>query len=278
MRQIALLGLACVTLSACSPRSALDKVIESKSFIPYELPMPSTRVGTMLHGNNNELYLVATPDQCFPDLSNGQSLRWVQPTDLPSEYQSLQFKFNATVNPILSAGNPILNFNVDASYVKTVSIQFQNPEIEYLNESVFRNTYMAGMSSGCKALLAEYPFIVQGLRIDSMSFVFKDSAGANINLSGLLGQIVNIAPGVSYQVENDYSLVITTPKYIGYRMARLNPQTLKLLYASRVDPKGNWIFKDVDHPYAMDSMTFLTQSVNMAHPAEPLSLFGPGRF
>lgn len=270
MRQIVLLGLACVTLSACSPRSALDKVIESKNFIPYELPMPSTRVGTMLHGNNNELYLVATPDQCFPDLSDGQSLRWVQPTDLPSEYQSLQFKFNASVNPILSAGNPILNFNVDASYVKTVSIQFQNPEIEYLNESVFRNTYMKGMSSGCKALLAQYPFIVQGLRIDSMSFVFKDAAGVNINLSGVLGQIVNIAPGVNYQVENDYSLVITTPKYIGYRMARLNEQTLKLLYASKVDPNGNWIFKDVDRPYAMDSMGFLTQSINMGHPAEPL--------
>lgn len=262
-----------LVLSACgSPRDALNKVIREKNFIPYEMPMPSTRVGTMLRGNNSEMYLVARPEKCFPDTAP-QPLRWIQPTDLPSEYRQLEFGFNLAISPIFSTGNFSLGFRASANDVKTVQIEFTNPSVEFLDESAFHIYYQQVMSEECKSLLTQYPFIGQGLRIESMSFVFKDSRGAAINLTSRVGEIVDISPGVSWRIDRDYTLVITTPKYIGYRMAQLisSSSGVKLSYASSANSHGHWIFRDVDVPRPTGSSPELIEAPSVRL-AEPLTL------
>lgn len=270
MKRILSLMLLSTLLSACSPRSFLDKVIKEKNFIPFQMPMPSTRVGTVLRGNDNEMYLVAKPETCMPETFEGQALRWVQATDLPNEYKKVDIGFTAEIVPIFGIGNGVINFkpSVGMNYAKTVSVEFKNPSVEFLDEYAFKTYYQRGASADCKAMLRDNAFIGQGLRVEQMKFQFKDKIGASVNLTINLAHLVDISPGVKWQLENEYTLVINTPKYIGYRMAQLEViPALKMMYASTIDNKGNWLFKDVDKAVLDPAML---GGQGLAKPAERL--------
>lgn len=250
------LGFIVLSLVACGdPKGFYEAAIKGKKFIPYENPMPSTRVGTIFRGNAKEMYPVARPEKCFPDLSADRDLRWIQDTNLPDQYKHIEFGFDVSMNPILNAGSQILNLNANVNYIKTVKLEFSGASIEFLEESSFYDWYNEGMSAACKEMLASNPFIGQGLRVNSMKFSFHDEFGAAIKLSGIpIGGIVTISPGVSWKVVNDYTLVIDTPKYIGYRMAKLASDKkgrLTIAYATSTDRAGNWAFRLVDDPKKM---------------------------
>src|SRR5262249_32362205 len=117
--------------------------------------------------------------------------------------------------------------------------------------------------------LVKYPFIGQGLRVESLSFVFKDDAGVAINLTANLSKIVNITVGVNWQIDNDYTLTISTPKYIGYRMAKLDNSTgqLQINYATSLDDKGNWLFKSVDQALLMGAHSGAS-SIQLSEPLQ----------
>lgn len=244
--------MATLLLVACNDgRKFLDAAIQSKMFIPYELPMPSTRVGTVFRGNSKAMYLVARPEKCFPDLSADQALRWVQATTLPDQYRKVEFGFDVSANPALNMGSETLSLKANIKYVKTVSLEFTGASVEFLEESSFMDYYKNSMSAACKSLVNQYPFVGQGLRVESMRFQFKDEFGGAINLSATLPQIVDIAAGVNWHIENHYTLIIDSPKYIGYRMAKLgsNPKgQTEIFYATSTDKKGNWNFRSVEDP------------------------------
>lgn len=264
----AVFATAFLFLASCSgnPRDILNSVIKDKAFIPYELPMPSTRVGTLFRGSAKEMYLVAPPEKCFPDLPPAQALRWVQATDLPNEYHHVEFGFDAALNQLLNTGTATLSLKTSASYVKKVDIEFAGASVEFLEEMSFDDYYRTRMPANCKAALAKYPFIGQGLRIEKMKIVFKDQAGGAIDLAARLSEVVDIAAGVKWKIENGTSLVIETPKYIGYRMARLAPSDdggYEIEYATTTTENGAWIFRLVDAAGVLDFQ-------NAARPAEPL--------
>lgn len=265
--QYFLLFSSFLVLTSCgSPRSYLDKTIIDKNFIPFQLPLESTRVGTMLKGDNNSMYVVARPERCFPDLPGDQALRWLQKTDLPNEHKKMELKFGAEANDALIGGNKLLEFKLEAAFVKNVQLSFEGATVEFLDEWAFEDYWNSGMSSRCKTKLQEYPFIVQGLRVDKMSFQFYNAAGALINLSANLDKIVNIGIDASWKIENSYTLTIDTPKYIGYRMGQISLEdglpTLK--YASEVNNSGQWIFKGLDE-----------KSLNSLRWAEPAEMLAP---
>lgn len=264
MFRIILPLIYCLFLSACgSPQSYFETFIEGKNFIPFKLPMSSTRVGTILRGNNSELYLVAKPETCFPDLDQSASLRWIQSTDLPSQYSHLQIEFSAGLNSILNLGNALIRLNGSAKFVKTVDLDFEGATIEYLDESAFFNYLQNGMTNSCQSLLNEYAFIGQALRIESMRFIFRDEKGASIDLEVRLDEIADIAVDARWNIENRYTLVIESPKFIGYRMAKLKDN--KLLYAAKVDRNDRWIFEDPDNHL------FNIFQLNGNYKAEPLT-------
>lgn len=255
-------------LASCSgnPRDILNSVIKDKAFIPYELPMPSTRVGTIFRGNAKEMYLVATPEKCFPDPDPAYALRWVQATDLPNEYHHVEFGFDAALNQLLNTGTVTLNLKASATYVKTVEIEFAGASVEFLEEMSFDDYYRNRMPAACQTALLKYPFIGQALRVDKMKIVFKDQAGGSIDLKAKLSEVVDIGVGVKWKIENGSSLIIETPKYIGYRMAQLAPSDdggYEIQYATTTTDAGAWIFRSVE---PMDVQSF----VSAARPAEPL--------
>ncbi len=244
------LGLSFLLMTACAgePKSILDQLIKEKNFIPFELPMESTRVGTMLRGNANEMYLVARPEKCFPDLEGDDSLRWLQSTTLPQQYQRIEFSANVDVNAVLGIGNDTVKVKSQLHNVKTIEIQFKGAMVEFLEEGNFLRYHDAMMSQECRNLLKQSPFIAQGLRIESMRFVFKDEQKGEINLIGKVQEYVDIAAGVKWHIEDNYSLIIETPKYIGYRMGKLETvgDAKSILYASTTNGDGEWLFKRLD--------------------------------
>lgn len=254
-------------LSACgSPQSEFRKVINSFGYIAFELPMAETRVGTVVRGNAREMYIVARPEQCFPDLPGYESLRWVQPTDLPDQYKKVTLNFNADANATLGSGNAVLTFNTNVSYVKTVSITFKGAAVEFLNELNFQDFYMNQMSERCKSALSKYPFILQALHINEMEFVFKDEFGVEINLGAeAIKEIVKINAGVHWSVEQNYILKITTPKFIGYRLGTVDSHGVIVSQSAKTDSKGKWVFKP-----AQSTKSLTNSSTNKSKIATPL--------
>jgi hypothetical protein len=238
-----------LSCSSTQPKETIEKVIMDKHFIPFTMPMPSSRVGTMIRGNKDEIFLVARPEKCFPDIEDPNlSLRWTQGTDLPSQFQRTEVNWGMQINDILNTGNATINLKANGYNIKTVQIEFQGASIEFLEEANFFSFYEDKMSDECRKLVKKYTFISQALRIEAMSFIFKDDRGGNIDIStGALEQIVNITAGVRWRLTNNYTLKIDTPKYIGYRVGKLFSEgnDLGIIHASRVDDKGEWIFGEI---------------------------------
>jgi hypothetical protein len=104
------------------------------------------------------------------------------------------------------------------------------------------------MSQICKDYLDKIGFIIQALGVDEMEFKFYDSTGGKIQLSvDNVSQYIGIAAGVSWSVDNTYSLIITTPKFIGYQLGALRRSDggLALYRANRADG-DQFIFEKLD--------------------------------
>jgi hypothetical protein len=231
-----------VLFSSCSsPEDAYKQAIEQLGFIAFANPLAQASVGTILRGTAKENFLAASSADCF---SNDT---WFDnPTDLPTEDRSVSFGFTADANAVLSSGNSTVTLNANATFVKSVQLSFGDAYVEQLDEFKFGNFYRNQMSEQCKELLDLYPFINQAIKVSTMQFVFKDEQGGSIQLTAdMIGGILVIKPGVTWSIDNDYTLTITTPKYIGYQLAEMAPGDRSGIiskYAGNVDSTGNWNF------------------------------------
>lgn len=91
----------------------------------------------------------------------------------------------------------------------------------------------------------QYPFVLNALKAKEMSFIFFDSWGGRVQLTAdNLKQIVDIGADITWKIENDFKLIITSPKYIGYHLAQLRPEDNGLVHliATQLDPQGKFLF------------------------------------
>ncbi len=217
-------------LAACgSPKDEFKKVIKDEGYIPYNTPLESAGVGTIIQGKPSAMHVATRPERCFPNRSpegNETGLRWMTKTNLPSVYKDFKVDFGVDLSDILTPGNPLVNLNLSYSRAKKVEVKFDGASIEYLDEFNFYYYYNLLMTDYCKDLLKSSPFIVQALQIEKMSFKFYEANGVGIELSpGMLGDVMKIGTGVNWKIENTYELVIDTPKYIGYQVGFMDADT-----------------------------------------------------
>jgi hypothetical protein len=234
--------LLSVLLSGCeSPEDAYQKAIEELGFIAFANPLAEANVGTVLRGTAKENFLAASSADCF----SGDT--WFDnPTDLPTEDRSVSFGFTADANAVLSSGNSTVTLKASAIFVKSVQLSFGDAYVEQLDEFKFANFYRNQMSEQCKELLDLYPFINQAIKVSTMQFVFKDEQGGSIKLTAdMIGTILTIDAGVTWTIDDDYTLTITTPKYIGYQLAEMAPGERSgtiAKYAVNLNSAGKWHF------------------------------------
>ncbi len=231
-------GLLC---SCGNPIDELNKVITSHGYIPYTTPMRFAGSGTLVGGRPSALSLVGHPQTCFPDQSSGVDtvLRKRDETDLPGVAQNIKVDASlfAELFKGLGAGTPSLSMGVHIGYVKAIQISFKGPHIDYLDSISISDFYRTKINATCKDYLDKVGFIIQALGVDEMEFKFYDSTGGQIQLTlDNVSQYVNIAADASWSIQNGYSLLITTPKYIGYQLGALRKEDkgMSLYRATRV--------------------------------------------
>lgn len=268
-----------LTLTACGdPQSFLNGIIEDKGYIPYNSPMASTGVGTILKGSAQAMNVAAFPQSCFPDTINGQftQLRWLSETDLPHLNKKVNFSFGTELSSLMVLGTPVASLNLGFKHAKKVELEFEGAAIEMLDQVRFFDHYNRTTDT-CRVFLDNYPFITQALRVNKMKFTFYTEKGVKIGLApGMIGDIVNIGLGVDWSVEDGYTLNINTPKFIGYQVSKLGGADTNGAFirwhAHKLDRKGEWDWQSV-HP-GLSIKSFSTQMG--LNPSEPLPGFPIG--
>lgn len=278
-RILPLMGLSLMLTACGSPENFLNGIIEDKGFIPYNSPMSSAGVGTILKGSPQALNIAAHPQSCFPDTLNGDQthLRWLSETDLPHLNKKVKFGFGAELSSLLLMGTPLVSLNLGFQYAKNVELEFEGAAIEMLDQVRFFDHYFR-VSDTCRLFLDSYPFITQALRVNKMKFTFYTSSGAKIGLTpDMVGDVVNIGLGVDWSIENNYVLTINTPKYIGYQVSKLGGADTNggiiRFHAHQLTRKGEFDWQAVHG----DGVQIQSFSTHMGYqPSEPLPGFPIG--
>lgn len=245
---VTLLGLSSLILTACgSPDSYYEEAIIKEGYIPYTTPLASAGVGTIVQGGPEAMRVKTRPERCFPNYTGGNNpvatyLRWVTDTNLPSSYQNFELGFGVDLADILAAGNPLVSLNLGYNKAQTVQIQFEGASVEYLDEAALYYYYIGQMEEVCHEFLKEAPFVLQSLRIEKMKFSFMNKSGVSIELSpGNIGSVMNIGVGVRWGIEDGQTLVVDSPKYIGYQVGFMDGER-----AGRI---GHYAYKAKGHKF-----------------------------
>lgn len=220
-------GISISLISGCSPKNEYDRFILSEGYIPFQQPLADIGVGALLSGSPSQLRLISPPQTCFPNIYKDvpTEIRQVTAADLPEIAKKISIEAGVDADFIASNGTPLFKLNTNFHSVKSLEVHVEGASIEYLDELMFADWVNSSMSSACKNYLIKGgSFIRQALRVDKMRFIFKDSVGGNINITAEnIHQIIKLDAHVKWEISNDFSLTITTPKYIGYHLAKSSP-------------------------------------------------------
>lgn len=218
-------------------------------FIPYSTPIDQAGTGTIISGEfSKKMELVSNPQTCFPDaIPNTMAgvktgLRYITEITLPSRSSTYRVTGNARVGLIdaLGKGNSPIKVGASFDTAKAIEFSYTKPQREYIDKvtlATFYRTKMPGNnpdgSNDCKKYLDRTGFISEAIKVDQMTFKFFNSSGGAIDLTVTVPQsLIEIGVGTTWQVVNKYELVISTPKYIGFKLGRLTSQDNGLSFCS----------------------------------------------
>lgn len=237
-------------LSSCDPIKSYYKEIKDLGYIHYPSPMETAGPGTLVGGKPNRMSWVTSPDSCFPEEIDGvpTNIKRIDKTSIPSKERKITANGKASVGLIkaINMGMPFFKVGAQFSKVQTMALTMKGVHIEYFDTLHLMKFYNETLSETCKDLLNDFPFIIQALKVSEMEFKFYDRTGAALNFTvNNIKQILDVEASVDFIIENSTSLIIKTPKFIGYQLGRWRPGEEKPLYrASRVR-FNKWVFENI---------------------------------
>ncbi|MBG59649.1 MAG: hypothetical protein CMJ16_04235 [Peredibacter sp.] len=222
------------------PISALNGLVGEYGFIGYENPLESSGTGTMLAGRPNALAYIAPSESCFSqdDIQRNFDRQHFNRTYNYSFQGNLGFTVFGT--SLFSAG---LGLN-DAH---TVNIELNGITIEYLSSIDVTDWYQEGMRQTCKDYLDDVGFVIQALITDSMKINIQQIGGTNIGLnSDNIANFIEFEAGVDWRIVDEYTVEISTPKYIGYQLGRLKLEDEgRVLYRAMTADEDRFVFEPI---------------------------------
>jgi hypothetical protein len=247
------LGLNSITAldAGASALGVLKREIRKDGYILYRTPLSSAGTGTLVGGSPNAMSIVADPQTCFPDVMDGTpiALRKVEDTNLGAVHRTTTFEGKAVVDLLkfMNTANSIFKIKAGIDSIQSVELEMEDAKVEYMDTVLLQDFYLHRMKDSCKKILNSVGFIVQALRVGKMKYVFKDKTGALINLSTQgISEYFDIAVDVGFHIENDYKLVIDSPKYIGYQLGRLKEADQGVaMYRSHQTLFNRYLFKSI---------------------------------
>lgn len=200
--------------------------IKNAGYIPYSTPLQYAGPGTLIGGKPKRLSLVTGPETCFPTEIDGvkTNLRKYDKTTLPARQKRVTVQGKASVDLIntLSTGNAMFKIGAKFNKVQTVALTMKGIHIEYMDAVTLSKFYNQQMSNTCKEFLDKVGFIIQAMKVDELEFKFYDKSGGEFKIDlNNIEQILNIEASVQFSIEDQVTLSIKTPKYIGYQLGRL---------------------------------------------------------
>lgn len=249
--KLVLVSLVFGSMVACSPKSTYENFIADQGYIPFQQPLADVGVGALLAGSPDQLRIISPAKTCFPTSYNGTSTELYQSvaTQLPEISKKMSISAGMDANFLAASGTPLFKLKTSYTQLKTLDVHIDGASIEYLDEIAFGMWVYSGMSEACRTYLQSGgSFIRQALRVDKMEFQFKNSKGGLIAINtDKIKEIMDFEVNVQWEIVDQYTMSITSPKYVGYHLAKVNPQSPgSIAYiASDLTKKGEFNFKAV---------------------------------
>tara|TARA_Y100000768_G_scaffold388927_1_gene388839 strand:- start:30849 stop:31649 length:801 start_codon:yes stop_codon:yes gene_type:complete len=222
------------------PVSALNGLMGEYGFIGYENPLENSGTGVMLAGRPTALAYVAPADDCF------------NPEAIPREYDRQHFDMKKTYNfhgdlGFTVFGSALFGAGFGLTNKHIVEVELNGLTIEYMSSIDVTHWYRNGMDDVCKDYLDDVGFVIQAAMVDSMKIKISNLKGTNLSLNAdNISQYIGINLGVEYSFLDEYTLEITTPKYVGYQLGRLRLEDEgRTLYRAMVAEDDQFIFEPI---------------------------------
>lgn len=236
--------LALLICSACNvakdPNTAIDALVKDFGYIGFQNPVGSATTGTMIGGRPSAVSYIAPASDCF----NYES---VQRYEDFSEYsRKYSYTFQGSLG-FLASGNPIISAGLGLNQNVYVTVELSGLTTEYMSSIGITEWYQNGMSETCKQYLDDVGFIIQALKVDQFKLSFYNKKGVNLSIDAdNISQYVGFNIGTKWEIVDQTTVVITTPKYIGYQLGRLRLEDEgRTLWRAMSQKKDQYIFESI---------------------------------
>lgn len=259
----------------------LQKEILSYGYIFYPTPLEYSGPGTLVGGSPKAMQLVAAPDTCFPDQIEGvpTDLRRMDRTTLPRREITMTVSGDLKLKlfNFLKTGNPVLRAGTNFSIVHSVQLEMSGVHIEYLDSIKLTQFYRSHLSPICKEYLEKVPFIVQAMKVEKLTFQFRSKSGQAIYLDlQNLESIVDIGANIAWEIQNNTTLIINSPKYIGYQLGSFRSQAGSpegmVLYRATGVKWGKYVFRPTSVFKRSPSEDLIPLEMEKNHPSDFLDM------
>ncbi len=230
----------------------LKNAIQKFGYIAYTTPVQYAGTGTLVSGDAAHLDILSGPESCFPSTIDVDGeptlLRRVDNTTLPNQAKTFSIDVAAMANffTMMQVGTPSIKASAHIQDLKSFTFSFNGAHIEYI-DVIALQSYYPTMKQSCKNYLNLVGFIIQALRIESMTFTFYEKNDSNVAVEvDKIQQYLDIATDISWHVENKVNLVVDSPKYIGYQLGSLRQEDNGIsLYRANSTISDQFIFKKI---------------------------------
>ena len=222
------------------PVSALNGLVKEYGFIGFQNPMEEAGPGTLIAGRPTAVSYVAHHNDCFPE---DNIVRHYDESNINRTYQ---YVFKGHLG-FLPSGTPLISAGFGLSKEHMVHIDLSGIVIEYMSSIDVSDWYVEGLGDTCKNYLDQVGFIIQSIRTDNLKLQVYTKGGSKIGLDPVtVGQFFQFNMGVNWSQIDQYTIEVTTPKYIGYQLGRLRKQDDSMvLYRAMTTKKDKYIFEAI---------------------------------
>lgn len=250
MRYLVLFFSVCLLTSCGNPMEQFYKELKNYGYIPYKTPMKSSGTGTLIGGSPEALQIIANPYTCFPDLEGElDNYRFRDDSTLPKTSQHFYVDSDVQVEvfEVLEAGSPSIKAGVQLRNVSTMELEFNGIHIEYIDSVKVIDYYRERMSDVCRQYIENVGFVIQAIVADEMRFSLYTSDGGNVDIDvENIEQYIDVSVDTEWEIIRNTTLVIKTPKFIGYQLAKMKEVDRGLLMSRTAKVElGKWVYEDL---------------------------------
>ena len=212
MKKITLFISLCVFITGC--KDPLTNLIEKNGFVALTPPMARGTIG--------DIYDTADLKNPVLTYSTNESATIMSAAANPV---SIPITSGFTTNALTANADIVgkADFELQAYGVKSFKVTFVNPEQYLLQEAPFEEKDYPAIRTNNPDISFDKKYVVTALlQVSSLDYEFYDENGGAISAS-ILTNIIQNKIGGNWDIVESNSLVISEPRFIGYRLGILTP-------------------------------------------------------